>query len=75
MAEQGAGEIKRTLERARLRVSARAWLFAKARPYHERSPLVIEIVRFGDDAESPNIVIPGERQSRETRDPESRKKI
>ena len=37
------------LARARLRVSARAWLFAKARPYHERSPLRIEIVRFSGE--------------------------
>ena len=39
----------KNLKRARLRVSARAWLFAKARPYHERSPLRIEIVRFAGE--------------------------
>jgi hypothetical protein len=66
---------RENLRRARLRISARQWRFTVARPNHERSPLVIEIVRFGGDAESTNIVIPGERQSRETRDPESRKKI
>jgi len=41
---------RENLKRARLRVSARAWRFSKARPYHERCPLVIEIVRFGDDS-------------------------
>ena len=40
---------RENLRRARLRVSARAWRFAKARPYHERCPLVIKIVRFGGD--------------------------
>lgn len=37
---------RENLRCARLRIAARQWLFAQARPYHERSPLVIEIVRF-----------------------------
>lgn len=40
---------RENLERARFRISARQWLFTVARPNHERSPLVIEIVRFGGD--------------------------
>jgi hypothetical protein len=43
---------RENLQRARFRISAQQWLFAKARPYHERSPLVIEIVRFGGDPDS-----------------------
>jgi hypothetical protein len=40
---------RENLQRARFRISARQWLFTVARPNHERSPLVIEIVRFGGD--------------------------
>jgi hypothetical protein len=40
------------LRRARLRIATRAWLYAKARPHHERSPLVVRIVRFSGDADS-----------------------
>jgi len=40
---------RENLHRAELRVSARRWLFTVARPNHERSPLVIEIVRFSGE--------------------------
>lgn len=43
---------RENLKRARLRVSARMWLFTVARPNHERGPLTIEIVRFGGDPDS-----------------------
>jgi len=40
---------RENLRSARLRITARAWLHAKARPYYERSPLTVEIVRFSRD--------------------------
>jgi hypothetical protein len=39
---------RENLQRARVRISARRWLFAKMQPYHARNPLVVEIVRFAD---------------------------
>ena len=43
---------RENLQRARIRLAARRWLYAMARPYRERSPLVVEIVRFGDGSDS-----------------------
>jgi hypothetical protein len=43
---------RENIERAKLRIAARQWLFTVARPNHERGsigqPLTVQIVRFGD---------------------------
>jgi transposase-like protein len=47
---------RENIERAKLRIAARQWLFTVARPNHERGSvreaLKVEIVRFGDSPEA-----------------------
>jgi hypothetical protein len=43
---------RENLERAELRISARRFLWVNTRPTHERGPLTIEIVRYGDNLDS-----------------------
>jgi hypothetical protein len=47
---------RENLERAKIRIAARQWLFTVARPNHERGSvreaLKVEIVRFGDSPEA-----------------------
>jgi len=53
---KGWQPTRENLERAKIRIAARQWLFTVARANHERGsvgqPLTVKIVRFGDEAEA-----------------------
>jgi len=53
---KGWQPTRENLERAKIRIAARQWLFTVARSNHERGsvgqPLTVKIVRFGDAAEA-----------------------